>query len=236
MRRSHAPSQLLKRKNDCGFTIGPKVAVSQSDSKRQKVAEKAGPGLLVSPYRAPLVPIVNTPTGQTSSHEDLIRKILAKPFKIPIPNYVSRGSRCLGIRRNGVRRPLHDPDEPGALVLYSLAVLSAQEKLTANLCVLCDLAMPKRPAAKTPSKVTKRSRVAVTLDMKLDIVKRHEHGEGTSVIGRVHGLAPSTVHSIVKSADKIKEMARSATPLTATKMTRFRDAEIEYGADVENMD
>ncbi|KAG7171215.1 CENPB DNA-binding domain-containing protein 1-like [Homarus americanus] len=87
--------------------------------------------------------------------------------------------------------------------------------------------MPKRPATKTPSNVAKRSHVAVTLDVKLDIVKRHEHGEGPSVIGRMHGLAPSTVHSIVKSADKIKEMARSATPLTATKVTRFHDAEIE---------
>ncbi|KAG7176344.1 FYVE, RhoGEF and PH domain-containing protein 4-like [Homarus americanus] len=74
-----------------------------------------------------------------------------------------------------------------------------------------------RPAAKTPSNVAKKSRVAVTLDVKLDILKRHEHGDGMSVIGRVHGLAPSTVHSIVKSADKIKEMAGSATPLTATK-------------------
>ncbi|KAG7154847.1 CENPB DNA-binding domain containing protein 1-like 27, partial [Homarus americanus] len=75
-------------------------------------------------------------------------------------------------------------------------------------------------ATKTPSNVAKRSR---------DIIKRHEHGEKTSVIGRVHGLAlaPSTVHSIVKSADKTKEMARAATPLTATKVTRFHDAAME---------
>ncbi|KAG7155644.1 CENPB DNA-binding domain containing protein 1-like 21 [Homarus americanus] len=87
--------------------------------------------------------------------------------------------------------------------------------------------MPKRPVTKTPSNVAKRSRVAVMLDVKLDIVKRHEHGEGTSVIGRVHCLAPSTVHSIVKSVDKIEEMAGSVTPLIATKGTRFRDAEME---------
>ncbi|KAG7177201.1 CENPB DNA-binding domain containing protein 1-like 36 [Homarus americanus] len=83
--------------------------------------------------------------------------------------------------------------------------------------------MPKQPVIKTPSNVAKRLHVAVTLDVKLDIVKRHEHGEGTSVIGHVHGLDPSMVHSIVKSADKIKKMAGSATPLTATKVTRFRD-------------
>ncbi|KAG7164929.1 CENPB DNA-binding domain containing protein 1-like 19 [Homarus americanus] len=87
--------------------------------------------------------------------------------------------------------------------------------------------MLKRPATKTLSNVAKRSRVAVTLDVILDIVKRHEHGEGTSLIGRAHRLTPSAVHSIVKSADKIKEMAGSATPLTATKVTRFRDAEME---------
>ncbi|KAG7157763.1 CENPB DNA-binding domain containing protein 1-like 25 [Homarus americanus] len=87
--------------------------------------------------------------------------------------------------------------------------------------------MPKRPAPKTPSNVANRSRVAVMLDVKLDIVKRHEHGEGTSVIGSMHGLAPSTVHSIVKSTDKIKEMVRPATLLTAMKVTRFRDAEME---------
>ncbi|KAG7159431.1 CENPB DNA-binding domain containing protein 1-like 10 [Homarus americanus] len=87
--------------------------------------------------------------------------------------------------------------------------------------------MLKRPATKTPSIVAKRSRVAVTLDVKLDIVKRYEHGEGTPVIGCVHGLPPTTVHSIVKGADKFKEMAGSATPLTATKVTRFCDAEME---------
>ncbi|KAG7163737.1 CENPB DNA-binding domain containing protein 1-like 46, partial [Homarus americanus] len=78
--------------------------------------------------------------------------------------------------------------------------------------------MPKRPATKTPSNVAKRSHVAIMLDVKSDIVKRHEHGEGTSVIGCLHGLAPYTVHSIVKGGDKIKEMAGSATPLMATKV------------------
>ncbi|KAK4312621.1 hypothetical protein Pmani_015963 [Petrolisthes manimaculis] len=60
---------------------------------------------------------------------------LEEPFKVPIANYVSQGGfgRGLGIRRSGVRRPLHDPDEPGALVLYLPTQLSATEKLTANL-------------------------------------------------------------------------------------------------------
>lgn len=58
---------------------------------------------------------------------------MAKPFKIPIANYVSQGNRGLGVRRSGVRQPLHDPDEPDALVVYRPKELSAHEKLTANL-------------------------------------------------------------------------------------------------------
>lgn len=65
--------------------------------------------------------------------EEFIRKILAQPFKIPIPNYVSQGYRSLGVRRSGARLPLHDPDEPGALVVYQPKELSAHEKMTTNL-------------------------------------------------------------------------------------------------------
>nr|XP_045597089.1 DNA repair and recombination protein RAD54-like [Procambarus clarkii]XP_045597090.1 DNA repair and recombination protein RAD54-like [Procambarus clarkii]XP_045597091.1 DNA repair and recombination protein RAD54-like [Procambarus clarkii] len=137
MRRSHAPSQLLKRNFDNGFAVGPQVAIGHSESKKRKASEVEGPGLPISPYRAPLLPIVNTPSvtpaGTASSHENFIRTILAKPFKIPIPNYISQGFRSLGVRRNGVRRPLHDPDEPNALVLFRPATLSAHEKLTTNL-------------------------------------------------------------------------------------------------------
>lgn len=137
MRRSHAPSQLLKRNIDSGVAFGSEVTSSQSECKKRKASKLEVPGLPLSPYRAPLLPIINTPPatsiGPGSSHENFIQKILAKPFKIPIPNYVSLGSRSLGVRRNGVRRPLHDPDEPGALVLFCPPVLSAHEKLTANL-------------------------------------------------------------------------------------------------------
>jgi len=69
-----------------------------------------------------------------SVHEALIRKILAKPFKVPIPNYQgSTYSRGLGIKRKGPRRALHDPYEEDALVLHSPPELSAHEKLTVDL-------------------------------------------------------------------------------------------------------
>ena len=66
--------------------------------------------------------------------EKLIRSILAKPFKIPMKNYNGSGyQRSLGIRRSGVRRALHDPEAPGALVLFSPPELSQHEKITSDM-------------------------------------------------------------------------------------------------------
>jgi DNA repair and recombination protein RAD54 and RAD54-like protein len=43
------------------------------------------------------------------------------------------GSRCLGVRRNGMRRALHDPDEPNALVLFHPPEISAQDQLKIDM-------------------------------------------------------------------------------------------------------
>ena len=40
--------------------------------------------------------------------------------------------RALGVRRQGSRQPLHDPDEPDALVLYTPPELSAHGQLKAD--------------------------------------------------------------------------------------------------------
>lgn len=56
-----------------------------------------------------------------SDYEELIAKVLNKPFKVPIPDYVpdTHGNRCLGMKRSTVRRALHDPFACNALVLYT---------------------------------------------------------------------------------------------------------------------
>ncbi|XP_064604260.1 DNA repair and recombination protein RAD54-like isoform X1 [Liolophura sinensis] len=90
----------------------------------------------MSPYRKPLLSISNQPLLlDSSSHEAFIRKILNKPFKIPIPNYKGAclGNRALGLRRQGTRQPLHDPYEEGALVLYTPPELSAHDKLKVDM-------------------------------------------------------------------------------------------------------
>lgn len=56
-----------------------------------------------------------------SEYESMITNILAKPFKIPIPDYVPdfHSNRSLGLQRATIRRALHDPLACNALVLYT---------------------------------------------------------------------------------------------------------------------
>ncbi|CAI2735614.1 unnamed protein product [Schistosoma spindalis] len=65
------------------------------------------------------------------SHENLIRNILSKPFRVPIINYngSSNDVRVLGVRRNTSRVALHDPFEEDALVLYSPPEVTAHDAL-----------------------------------------------------------------------------------------------------------
>uniref|UniRef100_A0A5K4EYX4 DNA repair and recombination protein RAD54-like n=1 Tax=Schistosoma mansoni TaxID=6183 RepID=A0A5K4EYX4_SCHMA len=64
-------------------------------------------------------------------HENLIRNILSKPFRVPIINYngSSNDVRVLGVRRNTSRVALHDPFEEDALVLYSPPEVTAHDAL-----------------------------------------------------------------------------------------------------------
>nr|CAD7409896.1 unnamed protein product [Timema poppensis] len=77
-----------------------------------------------------LIRVLDWPADAGEIWEALIRKLLSKPFKVPIPNYNGPlGSRALGVGRSRCRRALHDPYDPGALVLYSPPELSAHDKL-----------------------------------------------------------------------------------------------------------
>uniref|UniRef100_G1NDV6 Helicase ATP-binding domain-containing protein n=2 Tax=Meleagris gallopavo TaxID=9103 RepID=G1NDV6_MELGA len=130
MRRSLAPSQLAKRK--AGGEEEDSEWRPPATQKRQKAGSEAESGdCYRSPFRKPLTQLTNRPLCLDSSqHEAFIRSILSKPFKVPIPNYKGpTGLRALGIKRAGLRSPLHDPFEEGALVLYEPPLLSAHEQL-----------------------------------------------------------------------------------------------------------
>lgn len=104
MRRSQAPSQKAKR---------PKLSLNTSaDSSDDEECTNNCVKATQSGSRTPL--------SELSKHEALIRSVLSRPFKVPIPGYVGGSSgRSLGIRRAAGKRALHDPDEPGALILYA---------------------------------------------------------------------------------------------------------------------
>ena len=41
--------------------------------------------------------------------------------------------KALGLKRAGVRQALHDPNEPGALIVYTPPELSAHDKLKSSI-------------------------------------------------------------------------------------------------------
>ncbi|XP_077391460.1 DNA repair and recombination protein RAD54-like [Festucalex cinctus] len=132
MRRSLAPSQVAKRKQaedeeDEEWTC----AAGKKRSKSGQAETRPSPVFL---FRRPLTQLNARPAcPDGNKHEEFIRRILSKPFKVPIPNYTGPlGIRTLGLRRAGVRRALHDPFAEDALVLFEPATLSAHEQLTTD--------------------------------------------------------------------------------------------------------
>ena len=149
MRRSLAPSQILKqsqqpespstpspggRRRSCA---GKKRRYKDSDDEDDDYTDDKDSTSSSPAIRSPLTPLLlNSPSGSMSpnnaaEYERLIQKILSRPFKIPIKNYTGPvGTKCLGYRKNGARRPLHDPEEEGALIVWAPPELSASEALT----------------------------------------------------------------------------------------------------------
>lgn len=133
MRRSQAPS---RRASIEKIGSGLKRCQQQINSPLHQVKRvKCDVEEEHSTDRTPLATLSSNNSQNTlSQHENLIRKILSKPFKIPIPNYKGQTlNRALGIKRQGSRQPLHDPFEEGALVLYSPPELTAHDQLKIDM-------------------------------------------------------------------------------------------------------
>ncbi|PNJ12332.1 LOW QUALITY PROTEIN: CENPBD1 isoform 1 [Pongo abelii] len=79
-------------------------------------------------------------------------------------------------------------------------------------------------AAVIPS--AKKERKAITLDLKLEVLRRFEAGEKLSQIAKALDLA-ITVATIRDSKEKMKASSRIATPLRASRLTRHRSAVME---------
>lgn len=71
------------------------------------------------------------PNITVNAYEELVARVLSRPFKVPIPNYVpdTHGNRSLGLRRTHYRRALHDPTHCNALLLFIPPDYSQHDKL-----------------------------------------------------------------------------------------------------------
>lgn len=85
----------------------------------------------------------------------------------------------------------------------------------------------KRPLNATAIPSAKRERKAITLDTKLEVLRRFEVGEKLSQIAKALDLAVSTVATIRDNKEKVKASSQIATPLRASRLTRHRSAVME---------
>ena len=133
---------MAKRQSGDYSTLTPTQPVSKSrrSSTKKTYKDNSDSDDDTNPLGSPLSSIGNvTKTSMVfdasaSAHEEIIRKLLNKPFKIPIPNYTASSyGKSLGLRRTGARISLHDPYEEGALVLYEPPELSEHDRLKVDL-------------------------------------------------------------------------------------------------------
>ncbi|MPC48230.1 CENPB DNA-binding domain-containing protein 1 [Portunus trituberculatus] len=69
----------------------------------------------------------------------------------------------------------------------------------------------------------KRAWKSLTLETKLDIVKRKELGEGSSAISHSLNLPQSTVATVLRNASSVKEAAAHASSLQVKLLTKHRE-------------
>jgi DNA repair and recombination protein RAD54 and RAD54-like protein len=115
-----APSQVDKSQSTSKFNFKPPMLEQKKRSCRDSKENKLN--------------IMEPPVKQSlSDYESMIRKILSKPFKVPIPGYIPEyTNRSLGMKRKPIRRALHDPNTCNALVLYSPPEMSEHDRLKSD--------------------------------------------------------------------------------------------------------
>ncbi|XP_034942944.1 DNA repair and recombination protein RAD54-like [Chelonus insularis] len=146
MRRSAAPSQLGKKPlitdlenhipnvSIININNNKRLSDEGSSQKEKRTRLSIKPKTIQIPERKAIQLSANDVSAtqeSVSEHEEKIRKLLSKPFKIPIPGYELSG-RFLGAKFAGPRRPLHDPFGANALVVYTPPELSEHERLKAD--------------------------------------------------------------------------------------------------------
>lgn len=82
----------------------------------------------------------------------------------------------------------------------------------------------KQPASVSIASAPKKTRKSITLEVKLDVLRRFDAGVRAVDISKDLGLKPTTVRTIHTNAEKIKRSARSINPASAARITKGRDS------------
>ena len=76
-------------------------------------------------------------------------------------------------------------------------------------------------------KESKATRKSISLETKMQVLRRLDAGERQSDIGTALNLSTSTIRTILKNKEKIVSSATTTTTTSATKITRSRSNVIE---------
>ncbi|XP_024941965.1 DNA repair and recombination protein RAD54-like isoform X2 [Cephus cinctus] len=130
--RSLAPSQRGKRPllSDVNAQLPRVNSLQDVTQKEKKPRRDIKKNIHIAESKAVVLSANDVSVTQEviSDHEDRVRKLLSKPFKIPIPGYRLSG-RALGTKLSGPRRACHDPNEANALIVYTPPEVSEHDRL-----------------------------------------------------------------------------------------------------------
>ncbi|XP_068218893.1 tigger transposable element-derived protein 1-like [Palaemon carinicauda] len=86
--------------------------------------------------------------------------------------------------------------------------------------------MSKRKLSLSTSQSAKKERKAIDLITKMMVIKQHDEGKKVSLIAREMKLSHSTVSTILKDKDRIRDAVKGSAPLRSTIITKQRTGPI----------
>ncbi|XP_066960747.1 tigger transposable element-derived protein 1-like [Macrobrachium rosenbergii] len=86
--------------------------------------------------------------------------------------------------------------------------------------------MSSKRKSSSISNPAKKARKAIDLDTKLKVIKQFEGGKKVNVIARDLQLSHSTVSTILKDKERIREAVKSSAPMRSTVITKQRSGPI----------
>jgi transposase-like protein len=84
----------------------------------------------------------------------------------------------------------------------------------------------KRKSGEIVESASKKRRT-ITMETKVEIIKRSEKGEKMVDIARTCGMSPSTIGTIVRDKDRIMQHVKSSVPMQSTIISKKRGIVIE---------